>query len=125
MHILASLLALVAASTAPAQETPEVYLGDRMPYAAFDRLPATQVVVPGGEIAVGIAPGPLELPRARLLDWIERCANVVAAYYGRFPARRTRLLVVPRAGRGVSGLVAGALSRRRHRVRLATRRVVC
>jgi hypothetical protein len=28
---------------------------------------------------------------------------VVAAYYGRFPARHTSLLVVPRAGRGVSG----------------------
>jgi hypothetical protein len=103
VRLLVSLLALVATSTAQAQEAPEAFLGDRMPYAAFDRLPATWIVVPGGEIVVGIAPGPLDLPRARMLDWIERCANVVAAYYGRFPARHTRLLVVPRAGRGVSG----------------------
>ena len=101
--LLLSLLTLVAATTAPAQETPEAYLGDRVPYAAFDRLPATRTVVPSGEIVVGIASGPLDLPRARLLDWIERCAIVVVTYYGRFPARHTRLLVVPRAGRGVSG----------------------
>jgi hypothetical protein len=101
--LLLSLLTLVAAATAQAQETPEAYLGDRMPYAAFDRLPATRIVVRGGEIVVGIASGPLDLPRARLLDWIERCANVVVTYYGRFPAQHTRLLVVPRAGRGVSG----------------------
>jgi len=101
--VLLGLLILVAASTVQAQETPEAYLVDRMPYAAFDRLPAMQIVVPRGKIVVGIAPGPLDLPHARLLDWIERCANVVARYYGRFPARDTRLLVVPRAGRGVSG----------------------
>ena len=58
MRALLSLLALVAASTRQAQEAPEAYLGDRMPYAAFDRLPATRLVVPGGEIVVGIAPGP-------------------------------------------------------------------
>ena len=29
-----------------------------MPYAALDRLPATRLVIPGGEIVVGIAPGP-------------------------------------------------------------------
>lgn len=103
MQILASLLVIVTASIAHAQEAPEAYLGARMPYAAFDRLPTTRLVVPGGEIAVGIAPGALDLPPGRLHDWIERCANVVAAYYGRFPTRRLRLLVVPRTGRGVSG----------------------
>jgi hypothetical protein len=54
-----SLLSLVAASTAQAQEAPDAYLCDRMPYAAFERLPATRVMVPSGEIVVGIAPGPL------------------------------------------------------------------
>jgi hypothetical protein len=100
---LFTALALAAASTGHAQETPEAYLGDRMPYAAFDRLPATRLVVPGGEITVGIAPGALALPRATLLAWIEEAATAVASYYGRFPARHTRLLVVPRSGRGVSG----------------------
>ena len=87
-----------------AQESAEGYLGDRMPYAAFDRLPATRrLSVPGGEIAVAVAPGSLHVPRPRLLGWIAQSARAVAAYYGRFPAQYTRLLVVPRVGRGVSG----------------------
>jgi hypothetical protein len=93
----------VAASLGLADDTPGAFLGDRMPYAAFDRLPATRLAVAGGEIAVGIAPGALDLPRAILLAWVERSASAVAAYYGRFPAQHLRLLVVPRAGRGVSG----------------------
>lgn len=94
---------LIGAATCSAQQTSDAFRGDRMPYDAFDRLPLTRFPVPGGELAVGIAPGALALPPARLLAWIEQSANVVAAYYGRFPARYARLLVVPRAGRGVSG----------------------
>jgi hypothetical protein len=59
-------------------------------------------VVPGGEITVAVAPGALELPRAALFAWIQQSASAVAGYYGRFPADRTRLLVVPGSGRGVS-----------------------
>ncbi|HKZ07450.1 MAG TPA: hypothetical protein VJU81_18430 [Methylomirabilota bacterium] len=103
MLVRLSLLIAVALAGAEARESAETYLGDRMPYAAFDRLPATRIEVGGGEIVVGIAPGSLTMPRPRLLAWIEQCAGVVTAYYGRFPARRTRLLVVPRAGGGVSG----------------------
>lgn len=62
-----------------------------------------RLTVPGGEIAVEFAPGGLELPRDRILGWIAASAQAVSIYYGRFPAERTRLLVVPRAGRGVSG----------------------
>jgi hypothetical protein len=93
----------MVAGAGQAQEGADAYLGDRMPYAAFDRLPVTRLAVAGGEIAVAVAPGPLNMPRERLLGWIEQSANAVAAYYGRFPAPYTRLLVVPRAGRGVSG----------------------
>jgi len=104
VRLLLSLLALAFASTCQAQERPaDPFRGDRMPYAAFDQLPATRVVVPGGEISIAIAPGPLALPRDHLLAWIEQSAHAVAAYYGRFPARHTRLLVVPRTGSGVSG----------------------
>ena len=92
---------LVAVSTVVPQERPDTLLGDRMPYAAFDRLPLTRLHVGGGEIAVGFAPGPLRLARASLLAWIEGSADAVAAYYGRFPATYTRVLVVPGSGRGV------------------------
>ena len=56
-----------------------MYLGDRMPYAASHPLPTTRIAVTGGEIVVGIAPGPLDLERAHLLDWIERSAQGVVA----------------------------------------------
>src|SRR6185369_2223688 len=97
-----TLLLVLVASTGRAQDSPDVYLGGRMPFAAFDRLPADRLVVPGGEITVAVAPGALEVPRAALLAWIQQSAGAVAGYYGRFPAERTRLLVVPGSGRAVS-----------------------
>ena len=97
-----TLLLVLVASTGRAQDSPDVYLGERMPIAAFDRLPADRLVVVGGEITVAVAAGALELPRAALLAWIQQSASAVAGYYGRFPADRTRLLVVPGSGRGVS-----------------------
>ena len=78
------------------------YLGDRMPYAEFDRIPATRLAVPGGELLVAFAPGALDLPRERVLGWVGSSARAVAAYYGRFPAASTRLLIVPKPGQGVS-----------------------
>jgi len=100
--LLAALLALSPAP-APASDAAAPYLGERMPYAAFERLEATRLAVPGGEIAVAFAAGALALPRARILAWVRSSADAVATYYGRFPASFTRLLIVPRAGRGVSG----------------------
>jgi hypothetical protein len=99
---LLTLLLILVASTGSAQDSPAVFLGERMPIAAFDRLPADRLVVPGGEITVAVAPGVLEVPRAALLAWIQQSASAVAGYYARFPAERTRLLVVPGSGRGVS-----------------------
>jgi hypothetical protein len=101
-RVLSILLLTLVASGARAQDSPDVYLGDRMPFAAFDRLPADRLEVPGGEITVAVAPGALQLPRAALLAWIRQSASAVAGYYGRFPAERVRLLVVPAPGRGVT-----------------------
>jgi hypothetical protein len=102
--LLSLLLVLVAAATGQAHEpSGDPVRGDHVPVAAIDGMPATRLSVPGGELVVRIAPGSLALPRDRVLAWIEQSARVVAAYYGRFPARHTSLLVVPRAGSGVSG----------------------
>ncbi|MGH8699859.1 MAG: hypothetical protein ACREVR_01605, partial [Burkholderiales bacterium] len=72
-----------------------------MPYAEFDRLPATRIEVPGGELIVAFAPGALDLSREQVLGWVGSAARAVALYYGRFPAASARLLIVPRAGQGV------------------------
>jgi hypothetical protein len=101
--LLSLLLVLVAAATGQAHEPSGDPARGDVPVAAIDGMPAARLSVPGGELVVRIAPGSLALPRDRLLAWVEQSARVVAAYYGRFPARHASLLVVPRAGRGVSG----------------------
>ncbi len=106
-EIALRVLLLGASVLPPAVAQPSdpagIFLGARMPYAEFDRLAQTRMPVPGGEIVVAFAPGALALPRERVLEWIRSAATAVATYYGRFPASPTRLLVVPRAGSGVSG----------------------
>lgn len=88
-------------AAAGAAEDNSRFLGERMPYAEFDRLPATRIELPGGELIVAFAPGTLELPRERVLDWVGSSARAVSAYYGRFPVASAQLLIVPRAGQGV------------------------
>lgn len=77
--------------------------GDGFRYAAFDRLPITNLPVGPATIRVGFAPGTLALPRETILDWAGRSARAVAGYYGRFPVDTARLLFVPVAGSGVQG----------------------
>jgi hypothetical protein len=64
---------------------------------------AEEIIVPGGTISVELARDPGALDRAAMLEWVRESANAVAAWYGRFPAARTRLVVTPKPGRGVSG----------------------
>ena len=87
---------------AEATEDNRRFMGERMPYAEFDRLPATRRQFAGGELIVAFAPGVLELRRERVLEWVDASARAVAAYYGSFPAASARLLIVPSAGQGVS-----------------------
>jgi hypothetical protein len=64
---------------------------------------AEQVIIPGVTISVEIARDPGALDRVAMLDWVRDSASAVAAWYGRFPVARTRLVVTPMPGRGVSG----------------------
>ena len=98
---LALAMGLGAAGPANALESTVNFLGSRMPYAEFDRLPATRLEVSGAALIVAFAPGPLDLPKEQVLDWVRSTAHAVAGYYGRFPAAGTRVLIVPRSGRGV------------------------
>jgi hypothetical protein len=110
MKSLEKIVALVAASLTAAggfwscaNAQSELMRGDRMPYEAFDRLPKTDLDVPGGVIHVGFAPGELALPKDKILDWVKASANAVSIYYGRFPVKSLRLLLAPVDGPRVRG----------------------
>ncbi len=94
---------LCAVSSANADEPAVEFLGNRMPYAAFDQLPATRLEVPGAVLTVAFAPGRFDLPQTKVLDWVLAAAHAVSVYYGRFPTSSARILIVPGTGRGVSG----------------------
>jgi hypothetical protein len=103
MRRLATLFVLVAsmAATPWAWADPTDYMGERMPYDAFDALPKTQIEVGGGKLDVAFAPGTFALPKEKLLAWIKKSAGAVAVYYGRFPVAEARVLIVPVPGHGV------------------------
>lgn len=100
---LSSLLVIAAATVAvaPAASAQEDLTGQRMPYGAFARLAQTDVKVPGAVLKVAFAPGAMALRKQVVLDWIALSAEAVATYYGRFPVREAKLLIVPVPGRGV------------------------
>jgi hypothetical protein len=98
--VVALLLPGLFASRAEAQS--ELH-GDRMPYDAFDKLPKTDIDVPGGVVHVAFAPGEIALPRDRILDFVRTSAKAVSTYYGRFPVKAVKLLIVPVDGPRVRG----------------------
>ena len=78
----------------PSDADASALTGPRMPYAAFDRLPTQTVAVAGGVIRIGFGAGEFALPRERLIAFVSDAARSVSTYYGRFPARDTRLLIL-------------------------------
>jgi hypothetical protein len=50
-------------------------------------------------LQIDFATGALDLTPAQILPWIQRAANAVVVYYGRFPVSRARILIVPEANR--------------------------
>lgn len=53
----------------------------------------------GASIQLDVAPGPMDLSRNQIIEWVQTAARAVSAYYGRFPVSRDRVLVVPAADR--------------------------
>jgi hypothetical protein len=76
---------------------------DRMPYDAFDKLSKIDIDVPNGVIHLGFAPGDTVLPREDILNWVKTSANAVSTYYGKFPVKSLRLLLIPVDGSRVRG----------------------
>jgi hypothetical protein len=61
---------------------------------------STQTLQIGGStIQVDFATGDLDLPPSKILPWVERAAQAVTMYYGKFPVPRLRILIVPSPGR--------------------------
>jgi len=96
------LLLLGAISCPPAHAQSE-FTGERMPYDAFERLSKTPITVGGSTLTIGFAPGEFALPRQALMTWIEKSANAVSLYFGRFPVSSASVLIVPVSGSGVQG----------------------
>ena len=99
--VVAALLAGALSSRTNAQS--EYMGGQGFPYAAFDRLPSTDVDVPGGVLRVAFAPGDMAMPKEKFLDWIRTSAKAVSTYYGKFPVASARVLIVPANGPRVQG----------------------
>lgn len=96
-------LAVLVASGLSPPALAQSFTGSRMPYDAFDRLPANPINIGKARLDVAFAPGKLALPHQEILEWIAKSARAVALYYGRFPVDRARILIVPVDGVGVNG----------------------
>jgi hypothetical protein len=59
----------------------------------------------GSAIRLDVAPGPLDLSHAQIVDWVDTAARAVAEYFGKFPVPRARVLLVPVANK--QGILAG------------------
>jgi hypothetical protein len=57
-------------------------------------------------IEIELAPGQLDVPATKLTVWISAAAHAVNSYYGRFPVRHARILIVPVEGR--AGVLSGS-----------------
>ena len=106
-RVIALAAALVAALAGAfpflADAQSEFARGNRMPYDAFEKLPKTDLEVSGGIIHVAFAPGEIALPNEKVLDWVRTSAKAVGTYYGRFPVKELKLLIVPVDGPRVRG----------------------
>jgi len=59
----------------------------------------------GATLQIDFAAGNLDLPQEKILPWIQRAAQAVVVYYGKFPVSRARVLILPVPGE--HGIVQG------------------
>jgi hypothetical protein len=63
----------------------------------------SDVSVDGAAISLELDPRAFALGGESIRAWVERCAHIVARYYGRFPAKRLTVQVIAEPGDGVHG----------------------
>jgi hypothetical protein len=61
------------------------------------------IVIGSSRIDVTFDAASWKLTQPQLLNWIQKAAEAVATYYGRFPRPRVRLHILPSGGHGVRG----------------------
>ena len=94
-----------AQSTNPPQDQPPGRPPDWAPRWR-EKIASTQTLhIRGADLQVDFATGALDLPAEKILPWIQRAANAVVVYYGRFPVSKARILVVP--AEGEEGIMQG------------------
>ncbi|MFY9692069.1 MAG: hypothetical protein WA369_06040 [Candidatus Acidiferrales bacterium] len=62
---------------------------------------STTIQVRQSRLDIVVEPGPFDLSKDGLLDWIRSAADSVATYYGRFPLPHVLIRIRPVAGEGV------------------------
>lgn len=67
--------------------------------ATTNRAWNSSLTVGGSEIDINVDRGGLEPSHEEILKWVHDSACAVATYYGRFPVKELRLVIVPIAGR--------------------------
>jgi hypothetical protein len=97
-----TLLLGVVTATAPLD-----LMGPRMPYAAFDQLPATSLQLGGGTVRVALAPGTFGQKREALLAWSRSSSEAVSRWLGGLPVKDVRVLLVPVDGDDIEGMTWG------------------
>jgi hypothetical protein len=66
----------------------------RPPHSSESFSPAA-IEIGGSMVRIEFAPGALDLPLTKLVAWVSAAASAVTDYYGRFPVREARILIVP------------------------------
>jgi hypothetical protein len=65
------------------------------PYSGFAAFDVGSVRAGGGTVDVAIGPGARSLPAPAVRAWVQRCAAIIADYYGRAPLPRYAVIVLP------------------------------
>jgi hypothetical protein len=91
------LLALAAWSADRSASREEVRL------ASAGRPTTEELKIRSSTISISFGQGEFDLPRSTIVAWVQRCAEIVASYYGQFPVSRLKLVIQPVRGGGVRG----------------------
>jgi hypothetical protein len=99
LSLFHSRVALSQAASAPPPDHPQGPPPDWAPRWNQQIASSQTLNIGGAVLQVDFAAGALDLTPAQILPWVQRAAQAVTVYYGRFPVPRVRILIVPVADR--------------------------